>query len=148
MKCFLDKYLQLKQFLPQIFLPVYDSEKRFISAGIYLPKVKNRNSRTRCEVCLKLTIITRKLCCLFVSILWRSIYRLGLAHFWPMFPFYTPIKHYKTKGFLVFSGGIKWKNFPDIGLEKNALKVNQFTLYLLNVSFAVFFVLFFVGGCF
>ena len=27
-------------------------------AGIYLPKVKNRNTRTRCEVCSKLTIKT------------------------------------------------------------------------------------------
>ena len=27
-----------------------------ISAGIYLLKVNNRNTRTRCEICLKLTI--------------------------------------------------------------------------------------------
>ena len=29
-------------------------------------------------------------------------------YFWPMFPFFTPRKHRKTTGFLVFSGGAKW----------------------------------------
>ena len=29
-----------------------------LSAGIYLPKVNNRNTRTRCEICSKLTIKT------------------------------------------------------------------------------------------
>ena len=28
---------------------------------------------------------------------------IGLTHFRPMFPFYTPWKHQKTKDFLVFS---------------------------------------------
>ena len=32
---------------------------------------------------------------------------VGLSHFRPMFPFYTPSKHQKIKDFLVFSGGIK-----------------------------------------
>ena len=30
----------------------------FIPAGIYLLKVNNRNTTTRCEICLKLTIKT------------------------------------------------------------------------------------------
>ena len=30
----------------------------FIPAGIYLLKVNNRNTRTRCEICSKLTINT------------------------------------------------------------------------------------------
>ena len=29
-----------------------------VPAGIYLPKVNNRNTRTRCETCLKLKIKT------------------------------------------------------------------------------------------
>ena len=33
-----------------------DTNKRIIPAGIYLLKVKNRNTRTRCEICSKLTI--------------------------------------------------------------------------------------------
>ena len=33
---------------------------------------------------------------------------MSLTHFWSMFPFYTPCKHQKTSGFLMFSGGIKW----------------------------------------
>ena len=41
---------------------------------------------------------------------------VNLTHFWPMFPSYTPWKHQKTKGFLVFSVGYngntsqKWIN--------------------------------------
>ena len=31
-----------------------------------------------------------------------------LIHLWPIFPFYTPYKPMKMKGFLVFSEGIKW----------------------------------------
>ena len=31
-------------------------------AGIYLLKVNNRNTRTRCEICLKLTIKTSERC--------------------------------------------------------------------------------------
>ena len=37
------------------------------------------------------------------------------THFWPIFPFYTPWKHQKTKGFLVFSGVLKWEHWPEIG---------------------------------
>ena len=38
-----------------------------------------------------------------------------LTHFWPMFPFYPPLKHQKTFDFLVFSGGIKWEHWPEMG---------------------------------
>ena len=31
-------------------------QKRFYPPGIYLLKVNNRNSKTRCEICSKLTI--------------------------------------------------------------------------------------------
>ena len=37
-----------------------------------------------------------------------------------MFPFYTPWKHQKTKGFLLFSGGIKWDHWPEIGLKNRS----------------------------
>ena len=33
-------------------------KKNYIPAGIYLLKVNNRNTRTRCEICSKLTIET------------------------------------------------------------------------------------------
>ena len=36
------------------------------------------------------------------------------SHFWQMFPFYTHWKHQKILGFLVFSGGIKWKHWPEM----------------------------------
>ena len=36
-----------------------------------------------------------------------SFYFLS-THFWPMFPFYT-------FGFLVFSRGIKWEHWPEMG---------------------------------
>ena len=41
------------------------------------------------------------------------IVTLHLTHSWPMFPFYTPWKHPKTFGFLLFSGGIKWEHWPE-----------------------------------
>ena len=45
------------------FPKIYINENKNISvinspAGIYLLKVKNRNTRTRCEICSKLTIKT------------------------------------------------------------------------------------------
>ena len=41
--------------------------------------------------------------------------KIILTHFWPMSPLYTPWKHQKTKAFLVFSGDMKWENWPEIG---------------------------------
>ena len=38
-----------------------------------------------------------------------------LTLFWPMLPFYTPWKHQKTFGFLVFSRDIKWEHWPEMG---------------------------------
>ena len=40
------------------------------------------------------------------------------THFWPMFPFYTPWKHQNTKRFLVFSGGINWEYWLEMGQQK------------------------------
>ena len=31
-----------------------------------------------------------------------------------MLPFYTPSKHQKIKGFLVFSGGMKWEHWSEM----------------------------------
>ena len=45
-----------------------------------------------------------------IGVLW-----VDLNYFWPMFPFHTPWKHQKTKGFLVFSGDTKWELWPDMG---------------------------------
>ena len=36
----------------------YEHLRRLIPAGIYMLKVNNRNTRTRCEICSKLTIKT------------------------------------------------------------------------------------------
>ena len=41
---------------------------------------------------------------------------MGLTHFRPMFPFCSPWKHQKTFGLLVFSGGIKWEHWLEMGL--------------------------------
>ena len=41
-----------KIFFPCIFFPINNS------AGIYLLKVHNRNTKTKCEICLALTIKT------------------------------------------------------------------------------------------
>ena len=48
----------------------------------------------------------------------RQHQRNLLIHFWPMLPFYTPWKYQKTKGFckgfLVFSGSIKWDDWAEM----------------------------------
>ena len=36
--------------------------------------------------------------------------RTRLTHFQPMFHYHTPWKHQKTKGSLIFPGGIEMKN--------------------------------------
>ena len=36
-----------------------------------------------------------------------------LNYFWPMIPFYTPLKKKENFDFLVFSGIIKWKHLPE-----------------------------------
>ena len=41
---------------------------------------------------------------------------LILTHFQPLFYFYTPWKHQKTGGFLMFSGGIEVEHWLKIGL--------------------------------
>ena len=47
-----------------------------------------------------------------------------------MFPFYTPLKNQKTKGFLVFSGGIKWEHWP-----QKCVKLGKLTeMYLTNIN--------------
>ena len=42
-----------------------------------------------------------------------------LIHFWLMFYLIPPVKQIKVFGFLVFSGGINWEHWPDIGLSNN-----------------------------
>ena len=43
-----------------------------------------------------------------------AILMLIWTHFWPIFPFYTPWKQQKIKGFLVFSGDLKWEHRPNM----------------------------------
>ena len=37
-----------------------ENEKRIYPVGIYLLKVNNRNTRTRCEICSKLTSVVKR----------------------------------------------------------------------------------------
>ena len=46
----------------------------------------------------------------FSENIWRDDFT-SLTDLWPMFPFYSPWKHTKTNGCLVFSGGIKWEHW-------------------------------------
>ena len=56
-------YLNLRDFHPflkkkkkKIRRTKYKHSRRWFSAGIYLLKVNNRNTRTKCKICSKLTI--------------------------------------------------------------------------------------------
>ena len=44
-----------------------------------------------------------------------------LIHFWLMFYLIPPVKQIKVFGFLVFSGGINWEHWPDMGLSNNVI---------------------------
>ena len=39
----------------------------------------------------------------------------AFTHFWPMLPFYTYWDYQISFGFLVFSRGIKWESWPEMG---------------------------------
>ena len=53
-----------------------------------------------------------EMCDIQVSI---SYFGQILTHFRPMFHFYTPWKHQKTGGFLMFSGGIEMEHWLKMG---------------------------------
>ena len=53
-----------------------------------------------------------EMCDIQVSI---SYFDQILTHFRPMFHFYTPWKHQKTGGFLMFSGGIEMEHWLKMG---------------------------------
>ena len=40
-------------------------------------------------------------------------------HFIPLVSFHTPWKHQKTRGFFMFSGGIEWDQWHEIGYSKH-----------------------------
>ena len=50
---------------------------------------------------------------------------ISLTHFRPMFPFYTPWKHHQIKGFLIFSGGMKWDHWNRLILMTPSKKTSQ-----------------------
>ena len=55
-----------------------------------------------------------------------------LTHFRPMFPFNTPWKHQKTFDFLVFSKGIKWEHWSEVGETGHVSWLNKFTSSAVN----------------
>ena len=60
---------------------------------------------------------------MFHRVLNTSLYSLSTHNIWPVFPFYTPWKHQKTKvylvflGFLLFSGGYEMRILARDGLK-------------------------------
>ena len=74
-----------------------------IPAGIYLLKVNNRNTRTRCEICLKLTIKIpeRRQTTVSASSVWR--HKLPISSY---------VKYNKSRN---FTGSCSfWKNLKNI----------------------------------
>ena len=90
---------------------------RINPAGIYLLKVNNRNTRTRCEICSKLTIKTPE-----------------RRHF------ISPRNTRKPKGFLEFSRIIKWEwrrsGVFIVNFEHISHLVLVFLLLTLNMQLA------------
>ena len=44
----------------------------------------------------------------------KKLIERELTHFWQMFPFHIP-ENTRKPGFLVFSGGMKWEHWPEMG---------------------------------
>ena len=84
-----------------IYYTKYDLLRRTFPAGIYMLKVNNRNTRTKCEICWKLTIKTpeRRQPC---SSVWTK--PTGLRH---------QIKHLHIHHLLSFIYYIKFKLFAN-----------------------------------
>ena len=57
----------------------------------------------------------------------------SLAHFMPLISFYTPWKNQKTKGFLIFSGGIE----RDRGMKWVKNRRDIFTIFSLTLLFMI-----------
>ena len=87
---------------------------------------------------------------LHVKIFHNMSFRLKLwgknqmaTHLWPVSPFYTP---QKTIGFLVFSRGVKWELWPEMGKTGNNWKQTVLTLFTkletrkLQITCRIFFV--------
>ena len=93
--------------------PLKASQNHRFSGGGYRkrPVACNGITRKLCEVCL---FFTDSLLLLLGNFLPADITFI-LKHFRPIFPFYTLWKHQKKPGFLVFSGGIKWEYWSEMG---------------------------------
>ena len=51
------------------------------------------------------------------ELFWAAEFMRNLTHICPIFSFYTPWKQQKTFGFLVFSRGVKWEYWPEMGYK-------------------------------
>ena len=75
----------------------------------------NKDSTVSClSLSVSNNIILFLILIIFMNVQKDYFIKKQLTHFRPMFPFYTPWKHQKTFGFLVFSGGIKWEHWPEM----------------------------------
>ena len=108
-----------------------------IPAGIYIFKVKNRNTRTRCEVCSKLTLKTPERrqwrnSGIFIANFelvntgWDGVNRCRL-----LICFYIPWKHQKTWVFLISSDviGRKYVNSVKRLGEKQCSQLSEKLIY-------------------
>ena len=68
-----------------------------------------------------------------IKILNYQIYILLLTHFWPVFQFYTPWKHQKTKRFPLFTG-VKWEYCSEMGQDYwgNNFYIKKFIFSILR----------------
>ena len=62
----------------------------------------------------------------------KSKLKVHLTHFQHMFDFYTPWKHQKTSGFLMFSGGYRSGTLVENGLIKKASVKNLLVPNLIH----------------
>ena len=83
-----------------------DKLEKYHAISLQIACMTGTLTKTTCHIVSKLKEVVLN---------WCNLIRVFLTHFWPMFSFYTPWKHQKTSGFLVFSGGIKWEHWREMG---------------------------------
>ena len=73
-------------------------------------------------IMLLLLALAKVVFCTFIPQINGALFQIHIislsklsAHFRPMFPFFTPRTHGKTRGFLPFSRGVEKEHLPEIG---------------------------------
>lgn len=70
-----------------------------------------------------------------------------ITHFWLSLPIYTPRKHQKISGFLIFSDGFKWEHWSAMGSWKNFVFCDSDNFALLDPEHEIILIKKIIHSC-